>query len=61
MGALVGALVGALPGALMSALVGYVPGVADRTALGIFFRFQVTDFDVFCLFTHFVICPLLDC
>ena len=34
---------------------------ADHTALGIFFRLQITDFDVFCLFLHFVICPLLGC
>jgi hypothetical protein len=36
---------------------------ADHTALGIFFRLHVTDFDVFCLFlvSHFVICPLLAC
>ena len=55
-----GALIGALVSTLVGALVERVPG---RTALGIFFRFQVTDFDVFCLFivSHFVICPLLAC
>lgn len=58
-----GALVGALIGALVGALVERVPAcrVGDRTALGIFFRFQVTDFDVFCLLSHFVIFPLLAC
>jgi hypothetical protein len=37
--------------------------IGDHTALGIFFWFQVTDFDVFCLFlvSHFVIYPLLAC
>ena len=57
---------GSLVGALVGALVEHVPGlvgVGDRTALGIFIRFQVTDFDVFCLFLvlHFVIYPLLAC
>jgi Glycine zipper len=58
-GALVGALIGALIGALVGALVERVPSAV--TALGIFFRFQVTDFDVFCLLSHFVIYPLLAC
>jgi len=37
--------------------------IGDHTALGIFFWFQITDFDVFCLFLvlHFVIYPLLAC
>jgi len=62
LGALVGTLVGALVGALVERVLGLV-GVGDRTAPGIFFRFQVTDFDVFCLFlvSHFVIYPLLGC
>ena len=53
-----GALVGALVSTLVGALVEHVPG---RTALGIFFRLQVTDFDMFCLLSHFVIFPLLAC
>ena len=37
--------------------------IGDHTAFGIFFRLQVTDFDVFCLFLvlHFVIYPWLAC
>ena len=61
MGALVRALIGALVGALVEHVPVLVVRVGDRTALGIFFRFQVTDFDVFCLLSHFVICPLLAC
>jgi hypothetical protein len=66
---LVNALVNALANALANALVvALVTGLmlvnlaseALATALGIFFRLQVTDFDVFCL-SHFVICPLLAC
>ena len=63
LGARVGAWVGARVGAWVGAWVGARVGDAARTALGIFFRFQVTDFDVFCLFlvSHFVIYPLLGC
>ena len=57
MGSLVGALVGSLVGALVERVPGLV-GVGDRTALGIFFRFQVTDFDVFCLFLVLHVCYL---
>ena len=32
--------------------------IGDHTALGIFFRFQVTDFDVFCLLLVSHICYL---
>jgi hypothetical protein len=53
-GALDGAFDGAFDGALDGACI-------VHAALGIFFRFQITDFDVFCLFLHFVIYPLLAC
>ena len=59
---LAGTLVNALVNALVMGLL--VVNLAIEhlaAALGIFFRLQVTDFDMFCLLSHFVIFPLLAC
>jgi hypothetical protein len=37
---------------------GLSAGIGDHTALGIFFRLQVTDFEAYCLFLVLHVCYL---